>query len=279
MALGRMALMRMALCALLPGLGACVFEPPAAGDSPPPPPPFNLGYPFRDVPISPVSDSGERMVFEDPGNMVVHHGFACAESHESDVQRILRVQHSLPVPATMDRATVFLSGWRLTFLNGDHHIRALGTGIINIRLEGNQLLWEAVGGIGDDGYDDPYRWCYYYTRLAWNRAVFSAGRDDRDQLSFASSNASGWDTALTFHRRTVDTVWAGQYLPTKAAILPRGFNLYWSGNDHHLLQLAYNLDYSEGYDNNVIDVATGSTVDQVAGRVHSWETKIDPQGQ
>jgi hypothetical protein len=74
----------MALCVLLLGLSGCVFEPPPAMEpDSPPPPPFNLPHPFGDVPPSPVSDSGEKRAFEDPGGVVVDHGFACTESNES----------------------------------------------------------------------------------------------------------------------------------------------------------------------------------------------------
>jgi hypothetical protein len=38
---------------------------------------------FGDVPPSPVSDSGEKRAFEDPGGVVVDHGFACTESNAS----------------------------------------------------------------------------------------------------------------------------------------------------------------------------------------------------
>lgn len=257
------------------GLSACMFEPPVLFPLRP--------LPTSGIPLAPVVDSGEEKVFEDPGNMVVYHGFACAEQNSSaEVLDPLRVEQSRTLPATMNRATVFLNGWRFKYLNGDHNIFALGTGIFNIRLENNELKWEAYGGIIDHNFDDPYRWCYQYTLLAWNRAVFAAGPDHGDTLAFEGDNATRWETALSFHPNYANTTGTGQYGPTNAAILPRGFAFAWrpGDDDHKLLQLAYDLDYSERfvadgkrYGSGTIDVGGPALVDEVVSTAHSWETK------
>jgi hypothetical protein len=261
---------------LLASVWGCAFTPPSATL---PMPPFTPS--FENVPLSPVVDSGEQKVFEEPDNMVVYHGFACAESNDSDHQTVLRIEQSRAIPATMNRATVFLNGWRFKYLNGEHKILGLGTSIFKIRVENNELKWEAGGVIGDHNFDDPYRWCYRYTLIAWNQAVFTAGPDHRDVHTFRGDNAAGWETALSFHPTYTSTTLTGEYGPTNAAILPRGFGFFWADqNDNNLLQLAYNLDYSERfvadgkrYVSGTIDVGGADAVDQAATSFHTWETK------
>ena len=119
-------------------LAACTFEAPA-------PFPVPITSPITTTPFAPIVDSGEQKLFEQPGEMVVYHGFACAESKESDRQNFLRVQQSRALEERLDRATVFLSGWQFRYLNGDHEIAGLGTGIFRIRREGTELRVGSVG--------------------------------------------------------------------------------------------------------------------------------------
>src|SRR5262245_22992317 len=84
---------------LWPVLAACTFEPP--GPFPVPIAPLDNTTPFATI-----VDSGEQTLFEQPGEMVVHHGFACAESKESERQNFLRVQQSRALEERLDRATV-----------------------------------------------------------------------------------------------------------------------------------------------------------------------------
>lgn len=42
------------------------------------------------------------------------------------------------------------------------------------------LEWQAFGLIRDGGYDDPFRWCYHFTVLAWDGDVYAAQVDQRD---------------------------------------------------------------------------------------------------
>src|SRR5207247_3500774 len=89
-------------------------------------------------------------------------------SNNSDTQDVIKVEQSVDLPAYATNATVFLNGWHLNYLNGDHNIAGLGTLISNIRLERNTLKWQASGVISDDNFDDPYNWCYYYTVVGWD---------------------------------------------------------------------------------------------------------------
>lgn len=248
-------------------VAACTFEPPPGLLFPTPLPPPN-------TPISAVVDSGEVTVFEQPGEIAVHHGFACAQSSQPEGQKILRIAQSRPIAPAMDRATVFLNGWQFRYLNGDHQVLGLGTGIINIRTENNLLRWEAWGAISDNNFDDPYRWCYRYTMLAWDRSAYVADRDDRDMHAFQGDNGARWETALRFHPAYI----RGGHATETAAVLPRGFGFIWSGGaDHNLLQLAYNLDYGERYIAGGKRYVSGGSnppgIDRLGTDFISWETK------
>src|SRR3990172_2933766 len=86
----------------------------------------------QDIEASPVkvlTDSGQGIVFEDPGTIIAYHGFGCAESNNSD---FIKVEQSLDIPAYATNATVFLNGWKSKYLHSDHQLRGLGTLIGNI---------------------------------------------------------------------------------------------------------------------------------------------------
>ncbi|MGH8578909.1 MAG: hypothetical protein ACREVK_01865 [Gammaproteobacteria bacterium] len=273
-------------------LSGCEFKPPVVLD-------YLYPLPLEDTPLSPIDESEEQMVFEDPGNMVIFHGFACAVSNQPDKQKVLRVEQSRTLATALDRATVFLNGWRFEYLKADHKVLGLGMGIFKIRREGNVLKWQAFGSIGNDNFDDPYRWCYNYTLVAWNPSAFAAGPDHRDDHAFQGENAAHskgdivddiavrWETALSFHPNYIDTSLTGYYFPRNAAILPRGFAFVWYDGDefefdeHNLLQVAYNLDHSERFiadgkryvGDRVFEVGGPDATDQVATPRFSWETK------
>ncbi|HAT6978707.1 TPA: hypothetical protein JAN54_10515 [Legionella pneumophila] len=108
---------------------------------------------------------------------------------------------------------------------------------------------ETIGLLRDKNFDDGYRWCYYYTLVAWNRNRIDArvlGSRDNTTFSFYNDNEH------------VALVSAAGFLNSdllsgdvKAAMLLRGFVYGWeegfSQADHHLLQIAYNLDHSETF--------------------------------
>ncbi|MGH8604284.1 MAG: hypothetical protein ACREXR_16365, partial [Gammaproteobacteria bacterium] len=92
--------------------------------------------------------------------------------------------------------------------------------------------------------------------------------------AFYGDNAAGWETALSFHPTYIPS---GYFTPS-AAILPRGFGFFWAGDDaHNLLQLAYNLDYSEKFIAGGKRYVSGgfnpADLDRVEGNFLSWETK------
>lgn len=250
-----------------------------------------------------TSSPSPTVMFEDPGTIIVFHGSGCAESNKSGKQDIMVVEQSLDLPRYAVNATVFLNGWQLKYLHGDHNVGGLATSIYNITLEpgavGQTLRWRAAGILSDKNFDDPYAWCYHFTVVAWNPANLAlvVDHDDgpcsdkpeetRDANYFGSVN---WDWT---HERLAWTQLSSfptfiqnpGFTPYRTvAVLPRGFGFQWASKcddgqeDHNLLQLAYNMDHAEifmeknkKYLKGTGDTTRGdeSTVDQ--GYV-SWET-------
>ena len=239
---------------------------------------------------SEITSQDRKMVFEEPGTIIVHHGFACAESKRSGTEVILKVDESLILPAYATNATVFLNGWRVKYLGGnDHHVAALGTAIGNIRIEGDILKWQASGVLSDDNFDDEYSWCYNYTVVAWNPSNLNLTVDQKDgicdprdqsEANFFTANNSGTTTALSSFASFLKNP---EFASSKTvAILPRGFGFGWScGKDHHLLQIGYDLDHSEIFIENgkkymkrdqVVIPSLPSAASQVDSGFVSWET-------
>jgi hypothetical protein len=278
--LGRSTVNRLLLGLGILSLVACTFEaPPAIA-------PFR--FPPTEIPLSPLVDSSSRQVFDDPGNLVAFHGFGCAEwLNEPDRPGGLRVRQSQQIPRTMNSAAVILSGWQFRSLRGDHELWSLGTAIGAIRRtlldDGSHALeWEAYGGIADGDFDDPYRWCYHFTALAWNRDAYAVYIDQRDSHAFAGDSSGrevpfGWETALSFHPSFVEIYPSGG--SASAMILPRGFGFHWlrAFEDHNLLQLAYNLDPGAPFIADGRQYSTPSPdlggADQAGRTYYSWETK------
>lgn len=209
-----------------------------------------------DPPLAELTDYGIEPIFGDEGTIAVYHGFGCAESKNSGKEDFLRVQQSIELPDYATAATVFLNGWELEYLNSDHDIRGLGTGIAEIELADRQLNWEAGGVLADGNFDDAYRWCYYYTVIVWNEALIDAfvdhnDGDDLGDLIAISDAENNNTTALKVLPRFVHNTDFTSREPI--AVLPRGYGFQWQGGafawsrDHNLLQIAYNLDYSETF--------------------------------
>ncbi|HAU1321869.1 TPA: hypothetical protein F8R96_13120 [Legionella pneumophila] len=50
---------------------------------------------------------------------------------------------------------------------------------------------ETIGLLRDKNFDDGYRWCYYYTLIAWNRNRIDArvlGAQDNTTFSFYNNH-------------------------------------------------------------------------------------------
>lgn len=206
--------------------------------------------------LSEVKSSDRSLVFEEPGALVVYHGTACAESNRSGEERVPKIGEQINLPSYVTNATVFLNGWNLNYVSGDHHIAGLGVVIDSITFQRNSLNWEAAGILSDDNFDDGYQWCYNYTVLGWNSASMNLSVDHKggkcsDDLqsnpNFYVDPHVNTTTALSSTASFIEN--QGLSSAKESVILPLGFAYGWDAcdDDHHLLQIAYNLDHSEAF--------------------------------
>ncbi|MCW5977231.1 MAG: hypothetical protein KIT09_04100 [Bryobacteraceae bacterium] len=207
--------------------------------------PFDL-IPPETTPIATPTEQAESIVYEDPGTIVVYHGHACAESDQPGAEVRLRVRHELKLPQYVGSATVILNGWQVKYLHDDHHVADFATVIYGISFERNILRWNASGRLSDKNFDDAYGWCYRYTAIGWNPTALQAVVDHADEDHVMRPVAQDNTTALKEMKGFLPV----SALPARSpiAVLPRGYMTAYLGDaDHHLLQLAYNLDYSEKF--------------------------------
>jgi hypothetical protein len=229
--------------------------------------------PFRDdTPIS-AATSGERtMVYESPGLLAVFHGSSCAESDRSGEEIPMRIQEELVLPRELDQATVLLNGFRLRYLDDDHHVGGLGTAIGAIEIDRGVLHWEAGGAISDNDFNDGYEWCYTYTVLAWNSLQLQATVDHGDMgHAFRDIAWTHGSSLLPVPGYLSNPAWAGL---DEVAVLPRGFGVL-GGGDHHVLQFAYEHDSGEVYvegKKQYGNFTEAAPVSQVGTGFVSWET-------
>ncbi|UFS71893.1 hypothetical protein LPW11_06785 [Geomonas sp. RF6] len=245
-----------------------------------------------------ATSSSRTSVLEDPDTIIAYHGFSCAESDNRGTEDYLKLEESLEMPRYATKATVFLNGWHMNYQSSDHHVGGLGTMISNIRMEERTLKWQAAGVLADKNFDDGYRWCYFYTVLGWNPAKLDLAVDHKDGNCDNRSPAE----ANFFITDNKDTTTALSSFPSflfnpdfasgkTVAVLPRGFGFKWSSEcdtDHHLLQMALNLDHAETFAENgkkykkgflleltpvpVPQPPPGNTVNQVDSGFVSWDT-------
>ena len=233
-------------------------------------------------------------MFEDTGTIIVYHGNGCAEKNQ-DID-ILAIEESLDIPLYATKATVFLNGWHLRYLDDDHNVEGLLTTIDRIRLEGKTLKWRAKGLLRDDGLDKPYRWCYYYTVVAWNPSNVSMTVDQADSIDPSDPDATIFisktnndDESTTALLSFSSFIQNPDFASSKSvAILPRGFGVIWDGAccfpfpsfDHNLAQIAFNLDHSEIFiekkryvtRNGLEEPSLPNSASQVDSGFVSWDT-------
>jgi hypothetical protein len=223
-----------------------------------------------------IKSEYQQIRLEDEGIIRVTDGSACGESNRSGTEEAITLQGSLDLPDYATDATVFLNGWDTRYLSSDHHIARVASIIRSIEQNNSRLTWEAVGLLRDKNFDDGFRWCYQFTVVAWNRNQIDArvlGQRDNTTYSFyeeqdhvALVTASGF-LNNSFLTRGIN-----------AAVLPRGFVYGWeegfSQADHHLLQIAYNLDHSESFiqSGRTWSGPSPSITNSQASNFVSWET-------
>ncbi|MCM2281470.1 MAG: hypothetical protein NDI61_06445 [Bdellovibrionaceae bacterium] len=219
--------------------------------------------------VHPTSEVA-KTALEDVGVIQTLDGSACGESNRSGREVPILIEGSADLPEYATDATVVLNGFRAEYLSGDHHLAQVSAVIGNIQRIGSQLRWDATGQLSDRNFDDGYRWCYFYTVIAWNRneidarvigqrdaLAFSPNRPDED-VALVTASAFLQDRSLTRGHRT--------------AVLPDGISYSWERGDRHLLQIAFNL-YGETFlqSGRRWSVPDPGDINSLASGVVSWE--------
>ena len=229
----------------------------SCGFGPCPFPSFNICDKFEELPLTTVVLSTPTVGFENPGTIKVIHGSGTATLDHGD---FIKVEQSLEIPKYANKATVFLNGWKSSYLgDDDQHIAGLGTLVGKIRLEGLKLTWNAVGILRDNDAHEAQEWTYYYTVIAWNDAALNLLVNHDDADNFCKTGTGGSDNfyfANNWSGNTATTTALSSFssflqnpdfpLTGTVAILPRGFGFALCSDDD-LLQIAYNLDHSETF--------------------------------
>ena len=198
----------------------------------------------------------------------------------------LLVKQSQQIPSTLSHVAVILNGWHFTYLEGDHEVLGLATGLFDLQRtvqdDGSHLLeWQAFGVIRDGNYDDPFRWCYHFTVVAWDGAAYAAQVDQRDARGLIGDAVGrevpfGWQTALSFHPSFVEVYPAGSAV---AMILPRGFGSPGRSGTRITIYCSWRTISIPGRRSSPMAGSTRgrvrlSTAADRAGRTYySWETK------
>jgi hypothetical protein len=227
--------------------------------------------PWRDeVPFVEPSSETIELIFESPGQLAVHHGETCAKGYQT-----LKVRQQLAMPREHDQGTVLLNGYYLKYGWEDSWIKALGTGIGSINVEGGMLTWEAAGALADGEYDDNIEWCYYFTTVTWNSLALAAVVDHADTMHTFQDKPWNLGTAMRpipgFLR---NPAFVGS---PEVAVLPRGFIAMWDGDSNRVLHLAYDQDAGERFVEADKAYGNGETPQagapsSAAGDVVTWES-------
>ena len=244
------------------------------------------------------TNSSQTVVFEDPGTVIAFHGFSCAQSDREGEEAVVNLEPSIELPGYATDATVFLNGWRLEFLNGDHDVSGFGATITDTRKENQSLRWRASGLLADENFDDGYRFCHFFTAVAWNQANLRLLVDQDDgSCTGAGDPESNWFDAehdklqVDFLTRNIDGSRSSfaSFLENPrltasrtVAVLPRGFAFRFRGcDDHELHQAAYSLNpsaefieqgkrYRKGIEEIVADLPNAAN--QADFRFVTWDT-------
>jgi len=221
---------------------------------------------FTDLPLTPVTSSDpDHLVFEEVGTIKVMRGFGSAKLNSGN---FIKVEQSVSVPNYANQAAVFLNGWRLNYLGDDQHVLGLGALITKIKLDrrSSTLTWNAVGELRDDDAEEAYNFTYYYTVIAWNDTAVNLTVDQGDPDNFCRAGTNFPDnsyfadnTGMTTALSSFSSFIQNANFPSgkTVAVLPRGFGVVWDGGDHHLLQIAYDLNFSQIFAENRLQYKKG----------------------
>jgi hypothetical protein len=250
---------------------------------------------FDQIEPTPANAPSPSVVFEQIGSLKV---MWSVTRTASPVHNTVRIEQSVDIPPYANQATVFLNGWQAAYDDTDHHLYDVAAilGRINV-TPGQKISWSAIGALHDYDAKEAYTWTYRYTIVAWNSAFVNAMVDHTDaELHCKSGGTDGDDNFFEGENPGSTGATALASFPSflrnggfaggrQVAVLPRGFGFsLFENNDHHLLQLAYNLESVAPFARHQAYHKARSTVDPLAssaaetertnGEFVSWKTAV-----
>ena len=193
--------------------------------------------------------AGNRWTVVDDPKLRVEHGWSCAQAPSAASQEYigLRILEFTQLPTNFN-GTVFLNGWHLEYKSKDHHVVGLGATIFNIAQLNDKLVWNAGGVLSDNDGNDGYRWCYEYTTVAWPKpSTGPIGVPNlQPYVDVQALHSNPQARFMYVDGSTVDGVdkIAGSYRSTgrkPRAVLLAGFGASHADDDHHVLQIGFDL--------------------------------------
>lgn len=247
---------------------------------------------------APAITAPPSLVFEDSGSIKVMEGMTRVTVSGG---RRLRVEQSVELPPYANQATVFLNGWQAGYEDSDHHLFDVAVIFSRIRVTpGQALQWSTTGDLADKHREAAFTLTYRFGIIAWNDAAVRAMVDHNDAEHFCRTGEphgsdnffkgenDGSPDATTTALSSFPSFLRNPGFATgrQVAVLPRGFVFAGpgdgGGDDHHLLQLAYNLESvapfvrNQNYHkaNKTLNPLAGEAADIVSGEFVSWKTSV-----
>jgi hypothetical protein len=243
------------------------------------------------------------VVFEEIGSIKVMEGLTRATISGLFGGRRLRIEQSVDLPPYANQATVFLNGWQAAYEDPEHHLYDVAAILGRIRVTpGQAIQWTATGDLSDFDGEATFTLTYRYMIIAWNDASVRAMVDHNDAEHFCRTGEPHGDDNFFKGENTgaADaTTTALSSFPSflrnpgfatgrQVAVLPRGFVFSWTkggdggGNDHHLLQLAYNLESVAPFVRNqnyhkaskMLNPLANAAAEIAYGEFVSWKTSV-----
>lgn len=199
-------------------------------------------------PMLPLAESVREVVQDVPGKMTLMYGHSCAfpERAAGEHHVGFRVQESVAMPAGYE-GTVFLNGFRGDYDHGDRNMLGIGASLIHVESNADkgELKWQASGVLGDNSGDDSYKWCYWYGVVLWNKAAgafdIAAFQTDADPLLTTFIHHDDYVPGSKDAVRDLPGKYTDAQRRTPKAVIPRGFGLLYTDDDHNLLQEGFDL--------------------------------------
>lgn len=247
---------------------------------------------------APAVTAPPSLVFEESGSIKVMEGMTRVTVSGG---RRLRVEQTVELPPYANQATVFLNGWQAGYEDSDHHLFDVAVIFSRIRVTpGQALQWSTTGDLADKHREATFTLTYRFGIIAWNDAAVRAMVDHNDAEHFCRTGEphgsdnffkgenNGAPDATTTALSSFPSFLRNPGFATgrQVAVLPRGFVFAGpeegGGDDHHLLQLAYNLESvapfvrNQNYHkaNKMLNPLASAAADVVNGEFVSWKTSV-----